>query len=417
MAPSRIRSTTTAHSSRSPRNLGNITPAADARRPGGRPGRCAAGRSPPTAATRPGRPGRPRPCRCRARASWWPRPPGSRPALSSSSISSRCSRLTEPWWARAISSPAISFSRAHSRSASRRELANTIVLRWARISSTQALVDGRPDAGTFLGRRRAARRSPRRCRRRGHVLDRDHHRQVERLRASAAPTIVTGRGAAEEPRDLVERADRRRQPDALAPAGRAARRARSSDSARCAPRFVPATAWTSSTMTVSTPRSASRACDVSIRNSDSGVVIRMSGGVLHEPPAVLVRRVAAYGSPRRSAAGRGSSRSAAAAHAGQRRAQVALDVHGERLERRHVEDAEAGRRSAGGSAAIRSSAHRNAARVLPDPVGATTRVSCPAAMASQAAACAAVGSANASRNQVAASGEKRRRGSASTPRS
>jgi hypothetical protein len=40
---------------------------------------------------------------------------------------------------------------------------------------------------------------------------------------------------------------------------------RSSDSARCAPRFVGANAWISSTMTVSTLRSTSRACDVSIR--------------------------------------------------------------------------------------------------------------------------------------------------------
>ena len=45
-----------------------------------------------------------------------------------------------------------------------------------------------------------------------------------------------------------------------------------------APRFVPATACTSSTITVSIPRSVSRACEVSIRKSDSGVVIRMSGG-------------------------------------------------------------------------------------------------------------------------------------------
>jgi hypothetical protein len=39
-------------------------------------------------------------------------------------------------------------------------------------------------------------------------------------------------------------------------------------------------AWTSSTMTVSTPRSTSRAALVSMRYSDSGVVIRMSGGCL-----------------------------------------------------------------------------------------------------------------------------------------
>ena len=55
---------------------------------------------------------------------------------------------------------------------------------------------------------------------------------------------------------------------------------RSSEIARWAPRLVPATACTSSMITVSTPRSDSRACEVSIRNSDSGVVIRMSGGVV-----------------------------------------------------------------------------------------------------------------------------------------
>ena len=53
---------------------------------------------------------------------------------------------------------------------------------------------------------------------------------------------------------------------------------RSSDSARCAPRLVGTSAWISSTMTVSTLRSASRAREVSSRNSDSGVVIRMSVG-------------------------------------------------------------------------------------------------------------------------------------------
>ena len=55
---------------------------------------------------------------------------------------------------------------------------------------------------------------------------------------------------------------------------------RSSDTARCAPRLVPATAWTSSTMMVSTSLRVSRALEVSIRKRDSGVVIRMSGGWL-----------------------------------------------------------------------------------------------------------------------------------------
>ena len=43
-------------------------------------------------------------------------------------------------------------------------------------------------------------------------------------------------------------------------------------------RLVCATAWISSTMTHSVPRKISRAWLVSIRYSDSGVVMRMSGG-------------------------------------------------------------------------------------------------------------------------------------------
>ena len=47
----------------------------------------------------------------------------------------RCSRASEPWWARASSSPASSFRRSASRSASRRLLTNTIVERCSRTSS------------------------------------------------------------------------------------------------------------------------------------------------------------------------------------------------------------------------------------------------------------------------------------------
>ena len=43
--------------------------------------------------------------------------------------------------------------------------------------------------------------------------------------------------------------------------------------------MVPATAWISSTITVRTPTSPARADEVSTRYSDSGVVMRMSGGV------------------------------------------------------------------------------------------------------------------------------------------
>ena len=52
---------------------------------------------------------------------------------------------------------------------------------------------------------------------------------------------------------------------------------RSIETARWAPRLLPASTWTSSTITVRTERSTSRADEVSMRNSDSGVVMRMSG--------------------------------------------------------------------------------------------------------------------------------------------
>src|SRR5439155_22384866 len=66
-----------------------------------------------------------------------------------------------------------------------------------------------------------------------------------------------------------------------------------------------------------------------------------------------------------------------------------------------------------GEAASRSTAHGKAARVFPDPVGATTSVFRPDAIASHAPAWAGVGSANASPNHVRASGENRRSGSGS----
>ena len=56
------------------------------------------------------------------------------------------------------------------------------------------------------------------------------------------------------------------------------RSSRSIVSARWAPRLVPATACTSSRISVLTPVSVSRAFEVSIRKSDSGVVISRSGG-------------------------------------------------------------------------------------------------------------------------------------------
>ena len=70
---------------------------------------------------------------------------------------------------------------------------------------------------------------------------------------------------------------------------------RSRESARCAPRFDPAMAWISSMITVCTPARDDLAEEVRIRNRDSGVVMKMSGG------AVLNRRrSAALVSPERT---------------------------------------------------------------------------------------------------------------------
>ena len=83
-------------------------------------------------------------------------------------------------------------------------------------------------------------------------------------------------------------------------------------------------------------------------------------------------------------------------------AQVAFDVEGQRLERRDVEHAcaPAARRGGGARASSRSMATRNAASVLPDPVGASRRVDSPRAMAGQPSAWARVGSPSAARNQA-----------------
>ena len=153
---------------------------------------------------------------------------------------------------------------------------------------------------------------------------------------------------------------------------------RSSDSARCAPRLVPATACTSSTMTVCTPARESRAAEVNIRNSDSGVVIRMSGGLV-----ISSRRLAGVVSPERTptliAGGVWPVRSAMREMpvSGVRRLRststanaLSGDTYSTRVER-----------VGEGSRASPSIAHRNAASVLPDPVGAMTRVLSPSAMA------------------------------------
>ena len=134
MPPSSMRLTTTADSSKSARNFGKMRPLETAPR------------SWPA-----------RPTRCRPRATdfgdstWMTRSTapmsmpsssdevatrhGISPAFSSSSISTRCSRASDPWCARATSFSASSLRRSASRSARRRLLTKTIVERCASTSS------------------------------------------------------------------------------------------------------------------------------------------------------------------------------------------------------------------------------------------------------------------------------------------
>ena len=91
-------------------------------------------------------------------------------------------------------------------------------------------------------------------------------------------------------------------------------------------------------ITVSTDASRSRAFDVSSRNSDSGVVIRMSDAFAAEARALDGRRIARPDGNLRHG-DRDAARPRDVGDAGERRAKVPLDVDGQRLERRHVEHA------------------------------------------------------------------------------
>ena len=66
----------------------------------------------------------------------------------------------------------------------------------------------------------------------------------------------------------------------------------------------------------------------------------------------------------------------------------------------------------GSLSASRSMAHRNAASVLPEPVGAMTSVLSPSAMAAHACACAGVGATKVPANHSRVSALKRASGSA-----
>ena len=296
--------------------------------------------------------------------------------------------------ARLARSAASSFSRPHSRSASRREFANTIVDRvLPRSGRATRLLDVRARSS---GAARACPRRPPRHRGRASCPARSCPRPGRRpaARCSWRPAAARAVTARLPPRNGPPRRPAAPSPTArsVVPAWRrlATRRAAPGESARCAPRLLPG----DRVHLVDDDRldAAQRlpACEVSSRKSDSGVVMRMSGGVLisfrRSSAAVSPVRIATLSPARPPEPGRGVP------YAGQRCAQVALDVDGQRLERGDVEHPAAPLGPSvrgGGAAASLSIAHRNAARVLPEPVGATTRVSSPSPIACHAPAWAA----------------------------
>ena len=259
--PSFIRCATTADSRRSARNFGKMRPFEASSR------RCPA-----------------RPTRCRPRATdfgdstWMTRSTapmsipsssdevatrqGISPFLSSSSTSTRCSRASEPWCARAISFSASSLRRRARRSASRRLLTKTIVERCSCTSSSRAgWIEGQmepPSPGSRMSSR-------------GTTTRRSSSLRVPASTSSIGLPPETKRPISSSGRWVADRPTR-------CTGSPTSRSSRSRLSARCAPRLEPATACTSSTITTWTPPSVSRARDVSMRKSDSGVVIRMSDG-------------------------------------------------------------------------------------------------------------------------------------------
>ena len=385
---------TAAQASRSPAVLGEHHPPAGGAHlvPGPPDPLQAAGHR--RAAPRSAPPGRWPPCRCPAPATRSP-PAPSRPRSSGDPRSppagpappSRGGRRPAP-------RPASSFSAWASRSAMRRLLTKIRVERWARTSSSRrgwmaVQIEARtgPCAagplGTSTGLPSAAMSSTGTSMRSSSCL------------LWPASTMVTGRwrtppvvGLGQLGRHLLDQRWRRppaRGPRPLAPGALGASTpprnratsssgrwvadrpircsgrphsasSRSSDSARWAPRLLGTSAWISSTITVSTARSRSRAFEVSSRYSDSGVVMRMSAAsrpnCARSPGGVSPVRTATAGI---RCVDPGLRRQVG--DAGDGRAQVALDVHRQRLQRRHVQHPAAvgGLRSA---AAARTSAGR-----------------------------------------------------------
>jgi hypothetical protein len=287
----------------------------------------------------------------------------------------RCSFAREPWCASTSSSPASLVERAARRSARRRLLTKSSVERCARMSSTRrGWIAGQIERfGARSGG--AAGSSGSGLPRLAHVLDRhlDAHararrrcrRRSRRAAAATRPSPLARRAAAQQARHLVERPLRRREPDALQ------RRVRLGAALPAAPargtgarRACPRPARGSRRRSPCRPSRAGARAEVSSRNSDSGVVMRTSGGVR----AMRARSAAACPPSARATVGIDGARRAAPAAAvmparGARRLRSTSVASG--LQRRDIEHATA-RRASGSGEKISLSGRRG-----------TPRASCP----------------------------------------
>ena len=182
---------------------------------------------------------------------------------------------------------------------------------------------------------------------------------------------------------------------------------RSSDSARWLPRLPCTSAWISSTMTVRTAPSIARPdSEPSSTYSDSGVVTRICGGFLRNAArsdcGVSPVRTAVRMSTSGSAWASSSSRMPASGASRLTWMSLLSAFSGETYSTRVA----SGRPCDRPSRTSASIVARNAVRVLPEPVGAATRVSRPPAMAGQAATCASVGAGKLRANHAATAGWK-----------
>ena len=246
------------------------------------------------------------------------------PDFSRVSASSRFSFDRLPWCAVTASSPSRSLRWRASRSAIRRVFTNISVVRWARDQRGEPVVVLLPDLVRHHRIERGAR----------HLDAEIHLAAVAVVDDGAAGGIAGGRETWPPPRS----ASASRRGRCAAAGARQPAASRSSDSARCAPRRVPMTAWISSTITVRTVRSICRLRSaVSSRYSDSGVVTRMCGGVR----SIAARSDCVVSPVRTAAVILGASKPGCfcePANAVARLGEVLVDVGAQRLQRRDVDD-------------------------------------------------------------------------------